>query len=640
MRQKDLYHNSFDVQYREPFGAAPRGSGVSLTIDVHQRHPVSEVILHYICDKKDVSRTQEMDLTKKAQLYHRYETKIMMPENPQLLWYFFEIVTDYQSFYYGREEVFESGRGHIYDHIPPSWQITVYDPDYQTPKWWKHATMYQIFPDRFNRAGEVDLTRAPKTSLMHTHWDNDPVYIFNEQKEVTHWDFFGGNLQGIIEKLDYLQSLGVTVLYLNPIFEAESNHRYDTADYHAIDPLLGKDKDFKELISKAADHNIEVMLDGVFSHTGSNSKYFNREGKYHTLGAYQSKKSRYYDWYTFYKFPDHYETWWGVGTMPAVNKENKDYQNFLIHDDDSVIQTWQRSGMKHWRLDVADELTDDLIKQIYQQLKKEDESSVLLGEVWEDATNKTAYGKRRDYFLGGVLDSVMNYPLRRVMLEFVKGDIDAGAVHRKLMTLCEHYPKHSFYSVMNMLSSHDVERIQTMLDDFLPPHQDENREEIVQQQVKALSLWLYTFPGVPSLYYGDEAGLTGGEDPDNRKPFPWGKEDQELVSWYQTLGTWRKKHPALRTGNWKSHAVNSDVYSFERWITKGKDEFGGVADDEHFLYLYNRNYTEKKDVELHVKEGEWQHKQDHTRIVNAKNERLNLTLEPNESMLLRRMEKD
>jgi cyclomaltodextrinase len=639
VRQKDVYHNSFEQTYREPFGAAPKGSNVTLTIDVLDHFQVSHVMLHYILDRTDDERIKEMDLYSEEHHYNSYETSITMPEEPQLIWYFFQIILQDGTIYYGRENIFESGEGRVYDHIPPSWQITVYDHEYETPDWWKNATMYQIFPDRFYAAGEIDMSKAPKTSLMHSHWENDPIYIRNERGEVIRWDFFGGNLQGIIEKLDYIQSLGVTVIYLNPIFEAESNHRYDTGDYHTVDRLLGSKEDLEQLIKEAADRNIEIMLDGVFSHTGSNSIYFNREGQYDSLGAYQSKESPYYTWYKFYNYPNEYEAWWGVGTLPTLNKENEDYQNFLIHNKDSVIKTWQKSGMKHWRLDVADELTDDLIKQINTQLKKYDKSSVLLGEVWEDASNKTSYGKRRDYFLGGVLDSVMNYPLRRIMLDFMKGDVDAYFVDRRLTTLSEHYPKQYFYALMNMLSSHDVERIKTMLEGYLPDHYSQkHKEDLVDRQVRALSLWLYAFPGVPSLYYGDEAGLTGGADPDNRKPYPWEREDQDLLSWYKKIGEWRRDHQALRTGNWKSFAFHGDVYGFERWITNEIDAFGEKAPDEQIVYLMNRNHQEKISVSLSVTKGKWQHTENKKRIFKAKKGNLTLELEPCESMLLRLMQ--
>nr|WP_220127239.1 glycoside hydrolase family 13 protein [Halobacillus locisalis] len=634
-----MYHHSFEEAYREPFGAAPRGSSVSLTIDIHTHFDVSYVILHYILDRKDEGKIKEMDLYSEEHHYNSFETTVQMPEDPQLVWYYFEVVLHDRTLFYGRHNIFESGEGRVYDHIPPSWQITVYDPQYETPDWWKNATMYQIFPDRFYSAGEVDPAKAPKTSLIHAHWENDPVYIRNERGEVIRWDFFGGNLKGIIEKLDYIASLGVSVIYLNPIFEAESNHRYDTGDYHSIDSLLGTKEDFEYLIQEAKKKNIEIMLDGVFSHTGSNSIYFNREGEYDSLGAYQSKDSPYYPWYSFHHYPDEYNAWWGVGTLPTLNKENKDYQDFLIHKDDSVIQAWQKSGMNHWRLDVADELSDDLIRQIYQQLKKKDEDSVLLGEVWEDASNKTAYGYRRDYFLGGVLDSVMNYPLRRVMLDFMKGELDATSVHKRLTTLCEHYPKEYFYALMNMLSSHDVERIYTMLEGYLPDEwTEEKRNELVTRQVKALSLWLYAFPGVPSLYYGDEAGLDGGADPDNRKPYPWGRENEELLSWYKQIGEWRNSHVVLRTGHWQSYDVNEDVYGFERWIKNGVDAFGKPASDERVLFLFNRNPDKKHKVTVAVEKGKWQHLENKKRIFRARQGELKLELEPNESFLLRFMQ--
>lgn len=639
MKQKDMYHHSFEEAYREPFGAAPKGSSVSLTIDIHTHFDVSHVILHYILDRKDEGRTKEMDLYSEEHHYNSFETTVKMPEDPQLVWYYFEVVLKDHTLFYGRHNIFESGEGRVYDHIPPSWQITVYDPHYETPDWWKNATMYQIFPDRFYSAGEVDPSNAPKTSLIHAHWENDPVYIRNERGEVIRWDFFGGNLKGITEKLDYIASLGVSVIYLNPIFEAESNHRYDTGDYHSIDPLLGTKEDFEYLIQEAKKRNIEIMLDGVFSHTGSNSIYFNREGEYDSLGAYQSKDSPYYPWYSFHHYPDEYDAWWGVGTLPTLNKENADYQDFLIHKDNSVIQTWQKSGMNHWRLDVADELSDELIRQIYQQLKKKDSESVLLGEVWEDASNKTAYGKRRDYFLGGVLDSVMNYPLRRVMLDFMKGDLDATSVHKRLTTLCEHYPKQYFYALMNMLSSHDVERIYTMLEGYLPDEWSEDeKNKLVTRQVKALSLWLYAFPGVPSLYYGDEAGVDGGADPDNRKPYPWGRENEEFLSWYKQIGEWRKSHVVLRTGHWQSYDLNEDVYGFERWIKNGVDAFGEAASDERVLFLFNRNPNKKHKVTVDVEKGKWQHLENKKRIFRARQGELKVELEPNESFLLRFMQ--
>ncbi|MFC0526011.1 glycoside hydrolase family 13 protein [Pontibacillus salicampi] len=635
MKQQDMYHNSFEKKYRNPFGAAPKGSHVALLLDIHQRHQIHQVLLHYIYDRTNEEVKAEMTFSQEVNQYNSYVVELEMPEEPQLIWYYFEIQTEEGSLFYGRIGVEESGEGRLYDHVPPSWQITVYDAEYDTPSWWKNAIMYQIFPDRFHVGGTVEPKLAPPTSLMHSHWENDPIYIRNESGDVVRWDFFGGNLQGITEKLDYIQSLGVTVLYVNPIFEAESNHRYDTGDYHKIDRLLGSKEDFEKLVSEAKKRNMEVMLDGVFSHTGSNSIYFNRKGQYDSLGAYQSKQSPYYDWYTFYDFPNEYEAWWGIGTLPTLNKENESYQRFLVHDEDSVIQHWQRRGINHWRLDVADELTDDLIRQIYTQLKQHNKDSVLLGEVWEDASNKTAYGMRRDYFLGGVLDSVMNYPLRRLMLDFVKGDIDSLFLQRRVLTLAEHYPKPYFYGLMNLLSSHDVARAWTMVQSFLP--QDiggPNVDRIIRKQIKGLSLWLYTFPGVPSLYYGDEAGVTGEDDPDNRKPYPWGREDEDLLEWYRRIGEWRTAHPVLRTGSLITHAPDKEVFGFERFIHNGTDEFGNKAENEHMLFLFNRHLKEERVVALPIRKGEWEH-MTNGEIIRTRKGKLTLTLEPGESILLK-----
>ncbi|KGX86109.1 glycoside hydrolase family 13 protein [Pontibacillus litoralis] len=634
MKQQEMYHNSFESSFREPFGAAPKGSIVSIKIDIPDHYDAQEVFLHYIYDRTEEHHKVEMTPSKRAHDYPTYEVTISMPNQPQLVWYYFEVGANQGTLYYGRVDGQVSGEGRVYTHIPPSWQITVYDPSFTTPNWWKNATMYQIFPDRFHIGKEPLVNKAPKSSLLHAHWDNEPIYIRNEAGDVVRWDFFGGNLQGIIEKLDYIASLGVHVIYLNPIFEAESNHRYDTGDYHQIDGLLGTKEDFQQLLMEARKRGIEMMLDGVFSHTGSNSIYFNREGAYHSTGAYQSKQSPYYEWYTFYNYPDEYEAWWGIDTLPTVNKNNRSYQHFMVHDEDSVIKTWQRNGMKHWRLDVADELTDDFIRQIYRQLKKENEDSVLLGEVWEDASNKTAYGQRRDYLLGGVLDSVMNYPLRKCMLDFVSNRIDAYALHRQLMTLKEHYPKSHFYSTMNLLSSHDVARIQTVLDSYLPETMtEEDRQMRLQKQVKALSLWLYAFPGVPSLYYGDEAGVTGGEDPENRKTYPWGAENQELVAWYRQLGALRNDYHVLRTGSWISRAIDSDIYGFERRIDYEQDEFGQEANNDHLVYVFNRHVQTKK-ITFPLRDGKWEHvltKQVFSTIDGA----ITLSLSPGEGALLR-----
>jgi 4-alpha-glucanotransferase len=253
------------------------------------------------------------------------------------------------------------------------------------------------------------------------------------------------------------------LVYLTPVFTAPSNHKYDTGDYMKVDPMFGSNETFTELFESAGRLEISIVLDGVFSHTGSDSIYFNKEGHYTSIGAYQSVKSQYYPWYTFFKHPDSYECWWGVDTLPNVNELEPSYQDFILLSRDSVIKHWGRLGCRGWRLDVADELPDEFLKNLRKTVKETDPEAVILGEVWEDASNKISYGKIREYLLGEELDSVINYPLRHAILKFFMGEWDSTRLNKTIMSLFENYPVSSFYSMMNILGSHDTVRIMTAL---------------------------------------------------------------------------------------------------------------------------------------------------------------------------------
>lgn len=353
------------------------------------------------------------------------------------------------------------------------------------------------------------------------------MYIKDKNGDVIRWDFHGGNLKGIIDKLPYLSKIGVSIIYLSPIFESSSNHKYNTGDYKKIDPMFGDEEILKELIEKANKKGINIILDGVFSHTGADSKYFNKFGNYDEVGAYQSKDSKYSSWYTFNDFPDDYKCWWGVKDLPNVNELNKSYMDYIIYDEDSVINKWTDMGIKGWRLDVADELPTEFIKEIRKELKKNDAESVLVGEVWEDASNKITYNERRNYLVGNQLDSVMGYPFRDNIVSFLKGNITSKELNNKFMTIKENYPKESFKANLNLISSHDVARIKTEL------HYDE-------AMVKLAVATQMTFEGVPYIYYGDEAGLCGGTDPDNRKTYPWKNEDEDMIEFYKEAINTRK----------------------------------------------------------------------------------------------------
>ena len=380
-------------------------------------------------------------------------------------------------------------------------------------------------------------------------------------------------MQGITEKLDYLASLGVTTLYLCPIFEASTNHRYDTACYERIDPLLGDEENFRTLCAEAKKRGIHVMLDGVFNHTGRKSVYFNADGFYDDLGAAQGEQSPYYRWYNFHPFPDEYDAWWGIKNLPAVNELEKSYVDYIIEGENSIIKRWLRAGASGWRLDVADELPDVFIEKIRAAMNEVCPDSYLLGEVWEDGTTKIAYSQRRRYLLGRETNGLMNYPFRTALMAFLLGG-GAEYFRDSMEQLRENYPAPAFYGAMNFLSTHDTPRLLTILGLSTPAPQtrDEravyrlSEEELAHGKalLKLASLILYTFPGSPMLYYGDEAGMQGFEDPFNRGTYPWGHEDEEFLRCFRQLGALRRAHEALQSGTIVYHAAQGRVLAFSR----------------------------------------------------------------------------
>ena len=454
------------------------------------------------------------------------------PPEAGLYWYRFELETCR-----GRMPLLkgEGGKGALSSGT--FWQLTVYEKGFQTPGWLCGGIFYQIFPDRFYRPdGPVNNPFPDRT--IREDWGGQPYWRPNERGEVTNSDYFGGTLRGIEEKLPYLKSLHVTCLYLNPIFEAHSNHRYNTADYTKIDPVLGTEEDFQSLCAAAGRLGIRVMLDGVFSHTGSDSVYFNRQGRYPQPGAYQSQQSPYFSWYHFISWPEKYHSWWGFETLPEVEETDNNYNKY-INGRQGVVRKWLKKGASGWRLDVADELPDSFLDQLTEAAKEEKPDAVVLGEVWEDATTKESYGSRRRYLLGRQLDSVMNYPFRNAVLGFFTG-ADAAQIAEGILSVLENYPPQVVRMLMNHIGTHDTERAVTVLAG--EPSQGRGREWQSAQTLSsgqrergvrlmmAASAMQYTLPGVPCVYYGDEAGMEGYKDPFNRGCYPWGRENQELLA--------------------------------------------------------------------------------------------------------------
>ena len=530
-----------DLSCKSPFGAVPCGAEISFSLRDTDYYACELLVRREFAEQDEVCPLPPAE--------GGFSGVYTAPEAPDLCWYGFRFTrSDGSTVCYGKN-------GWCQQEQLTRWQLTVYE-DTPTPSWFGEGVTYQIFPDRFRRTALPDVKGMVGQRWVHDRWDDEPVYLPDQCGQITNTDFFGGSLAGITEKLDYLKSLSVTTLYLNPIFEAESNHRYNTADYCAIDPILGSEEDFRTLCREAHARGIRVILDGVFNHTGSNSRYFNAEGFYPELGAAQSVDSPYYGWYSFHPWPTSYDAWWGVRTLPAVNEERPDYRAFIISGQDSVVRRWLRCGADGWRLDVADELPDDFIAAIRAAIQEEKPEGYLLGEVWEDGSNKIAYSHRRRYLLGRETHGLMNYPFRTALLAWLDGG-DAADFRHGMECIRENYPPAAFYGAMNFLGTHDTARILTLLGAEQVPEQKTERaayrlspQELDRgrRRLRLAGMLLYCFPGSPTLYYGDEAGMQGFEDPLNRRTYPWGGEDAVLLDFFRQLGRLRTERPSLRRG--------------------------------------------------------------------------------------------
>lgn len=656
MRQDWILHNSQLPAYRSPFGAVPCGRNILLRLEMGaalQPDTVTVRLWHNVTgeSKVDMSLLEQKCTDKKV-----YQTQFTASDIPGVLWYYFIISTGGKTWYYGNNPASLGGVGVVYTQAPPAYQVTVYKPGLIVPDWYKEGVMYQIFIDRFFNGNEDGRVLNPKkNSVLHAYWDNTPYYIRDvDTKRIVYYDFFGGNLRGVIKKLPYLKELGISVIYFNPLFESPSNHRYDTANYKKIDPMLGDNELFAELCAKAREMGIAVILDGVFSHTGSDSIYFNKEGNYPELGAFQSPESPYYKWYRFSEYPHKYESWWGIDTLPNVEEMEPSYIDYIIEKPDSVIKYWLNQGARGWRLDVVDELPDEFVKKLYKELKDNDPDNILIGEVWEDASHKESYGKLREYLCGEELDSVMNYPFRKILLDFFLGAKDAYGIHCALMSLWENYPREHSYGMMNLIGSHDVPRALTLLGEAPPESQlsiaDQAMYRLSPEQrrrgvarLKMMSLWQMTFPGVPCVYYGDEAGLEGYKDPFNRGTYPWGREDAELVAWYKKIIAIRNQYDVLKTGEWLPLYYESDVYAYIRKIQDGHDVFNKPQQDNTVVVIFNRSTTQPADLVLDVRQwcyGLLDDLLNEGHEYRVKGGKLNITLQPLEGKLLLQREKD
>ena len=562
--------DSRDSRCKKPYGALPCGKDWTLTC----RPLASEGFTHcsVILRREFAGHEMEVEMPFRELWEDRacFSLTLQAFQNPELVWYWFRFWRDDGS------GCFLDKTGYHSEGEPIPWQLTVYE-ERPTPAWFGEGVTYQIFPDRYCRLSPPNPAGMPGDRWVHEDWYELPAWM-PEGGEVKNRDFFGGSLAGVAAHLDDLQDLGVSTLYFCPIFESASNHRYNTADYMKIDPMLGTERDFKNLCAEAKKRGIRVILDGVFNHTGSQSIYFNADGFYPTLGAAQSKESPYYDWFQFRDWPGSYDAWWGISTLPNVREDCPGYVDYIIEGQDSVVKHWLRAGASGWRLDVADELPDEFIEKLRSAVEETDPDAMVLGEVWEDASNKISYSRRRKYFQGRELHGVMNYPFRSALLSFLLGG-PAEDFMEAMETIRENYPPDAFYSAMNFLGTHDTPRILTVLGGVPLPEGREAQSlfsltpiqrEAGLERLHVAAAILFTFPGSPTIYYGDEAGLEGASDPFNRRTYPWGRENQELLGWFRRLGQLRKNRVSLRKGSFRWLAARGPLLAFLR-------EYGGES---------------------------------------------------------------
>ena len=560
------FFNSRCAEYKTPFGAVPAGQTVTWRLTVPERLGYVDPHLVLTKDREDpVHYRMNFDGQTPGVNHFVFQ---LAPTTSGLYFYHFDLYTDFRKIYRTA-----NGEGELTWVNGLDWQLTVYEPDFKTPDWIKDGTMYQIFPDRFYE-GVPNKPLPFADRIYRPDKTGEPYFWPNEQSEgYLNMDYYGGDFAGIQQKLPYLEELGVTCIYLNPIFEAHANHRYNTANYLKADPLLGTNEDFAALCAEAKKHGIRIILDGVFSHTGSDSLYFNREGRYGPGGAYRDRNSPYRSWYDFDpKYKGGYRSWWGFETLPEVNEENPSYVEFITGPG-GVIDTWLRRGAAGFRLDVTDELPDEFIEKVRAAVKRVSPEKFLLGEVWEDATTKFGFNKRRTYLLGKGLDSVMNYPFKNAVLDFVKGK-PAEQAMGEILSICEHYPAPAMDTALNFLSTHDTERALTVIAD--EPANGRGREwqsgrcvvgEAYEEGMLRLRMAyaiIYTLPGVPCLYYGDEIGMQGYRDPFNRGFYCWDSHEERLKPVLAQLAQLRHTCEAFRTGQLRVLRAEDGILHYQR----------------------------------------------------------------------------
>ncbi|MDD4717710.1 MAG: glycoside hydrolase family 13 protein [Eubacteriales bacterium] len=603
-----IIHNTRDLKYRSPFGAQKCESNVRLSVDIISDEIVDDVSLCYYYGL-DSFESGRMYMNSEADDIKRYGCDIMMPAEPCLFFYWIEVNAAGQVFSIGKAELSKDRR-----IVNGGFQITVYDKFFTTPEWMKEAVMYQIFPDRFARDSGFSVEKMmssgdPDERIFHENWNDEVDFNGKDDQGYKALDFFGGSLDGIRENINHIIDLGVTVIYLNPVFQSRSNHRYDTGNYEEIDPMLGGIKAFNRLLEVCKENGIRLVLDGVFSHTGADSKYFNKYNRYPEIGAYQDAEGKgQSEWYCWYDFSTihgkiYYDSWWNFPDLPNVNENDLGYRKFILGEN-GVVRKWIGEGSSGWRLDVSDELPDGFLRHLRASTKSQDPDALIMGEVWEDASNKISYGGYRDFLLGRTHDCVMGYPFRRTLFDWLKGKIDSSQAMNGFETIRENYPIEAYVCNMNLISSHDVARAITELagEPDRGSRDWQSSVKLTTDQRKygnsllKLAMFVqFTFPGVPSVYYGDELAMEGYGDPFCRRTFDMTrvlKEPPEIFLWLKAVSKFRHEHANVSSGHIKFHNSVPDLLLYSRYSVNDQNITGRPSDDRNeYIIAVNRSYN-------------------------------------------------
>ena len=657
--EEKIYYDSKDETYKSIYGAVPTDTKVTFSIDTGDDAQQVKLVLkgkeQQILDMEKAdgaeSGTVRWTATTSFSQYGEYEYYFVVGGQSSV-----KIYCDDDGYY---------GTGVTADltQVKP-YEMNVYKEGFETPDWMKDAVIYQIFPDRFfngdtsNDTAQTESRGATDYELIEDWytWPENPeqeelnpdAYPENAYKGDGEWsnEIYGGDLEGITERIEYLKALGVNVIYLNPVFHSISSHRYDATDYTEIDPILGDLGDFTELVEVAEANDMHIVLDGVFNHVADDSVYFDRYYKYvgqdGKVGAYpywayvfdylaanedateeeaESEARKYFEdrgvtdftyteWFDFtgeYLTDDAgevvqdtigeragqnvyaYDCWWGYDSMPVIiATDGSEYQTEgwaeeIIDGEDSVAQYWLTEGSNGWRLDVANEVSDETWQKFRESVKSLSSDNVIIGEIWDDAS---------EYLLGDMYDSVMNYVFRDAVLAYAKGG-DAQSSVNELEKLRERYPQEAFYAMMNLVGSHDTTRLLSALDGI---EDDRNQKEpeyafptyettsdLAKERQYLVAFIQMTYPGAPTIYYGDEIGMVGADDPDDRRAMEWGKGNKELVEWYASLAAVRSAYPALRTGEIEPVESSEAAENIMAYVR---------SDEDAVLYVAANNSTE------------------------------------------------